>query len=84
MAKLFTWVNKDTCISCGSCEEIAPEIFEYDDEGLSQVLLDNNTGTKEVPEELEDDLIEAEECCPSESIKVQDVPFKNKVGIGGE
>ncbi|WP_240374261.1 ferredoxin [Bacillus piscicola] len=80
MAK-FTWVDKETCISCGSCEEIAPDIFEYDDEGLSQVTLDDNTGTKEVPETFVEDLIEAEECCPSESIKVQDVPFKNKVSV---
>lgn len=78
----YTWVNKDTCISCGSCEEIAPDIFEYDDEGFSHVIIDDNTGTKEVPEELVEDLIEAEECCPSESIKVQDVPFTNEVKVG--
>ncbi|SFE87458.1 ferredoxin [Alteribacillus iranensis] len=83
MAK-YTFVDKETCISCGSCEDIAPDIFEYDDEGLSQVIIDHNTGTEEVPEELEEDVIEAFECCPSESIKLQDTPFASKTSVGNE
>lgn len=74
MAK-FTIVDKDTCIACGACSASAPDIFDYDDEGLSFVILDDNKGIAEVPEILEDDLMDAFEGCPTESIKVSDKPF---------
>ena len=35
MAK-YTWVEKDTCIACGACGATAPDIFDYDDEGLGK------------------------------------------------
>lgn len=71
----FTIVDKDTCIACGACSASAPDIFDYDDEGLSFVILDDNKGIAEVPEILEDDLMDAFEGCPTESIKVSDKPF---------
>ncbi|ALC82671.1 MULTISPECIES: ferredoxin [Bacillus] len=76
----FTIVDKDTCIACGACGAAAPDIFDYDEEGLAKVILDHNTGTTEVEEDLEEDLIDAYEGCPTESIKVADEPFaaKNK------
>ncbi|MEK4030498.1 MULTISPECIES: ferredoxin [Bacillaceae] len=74
MAK-YTIVDQETCIACGACGAAAPEIFDYDDEGISYVILDQNEGTMDVPEELIDDLEEAYEGCPTESIKVADVPF---------
>lgn len=74
MAK-FTIVDKDTCIACGACSAIAPDIFDYDDEGLSFVILDDNKGIAEVPEILEDDLMDAFEGCPTEAIRVSDKPF---------
>ena len=45
MAK-FTIVDKDTCIACGACGVAAPDIFDYDDEGLAENILngDNNQG----------------------------------------
>jgi ferredoxin len=74
MAK-FTIVDRDTCIACGACVATAPDIFDCDDEGISYVILDNNTGTKEVPEELYEDLEDAFDGCPTESIKVASSPF---------
>lgn len=71
----YTIVDKDTCIACGACSVSAPDIYDYDDEGLAYVILDENTGTAEVPEILEDDLIDAFEGCPTESIKISDKPF---------
>nr|WP_255726727.1 ferredoxin [Sporosarcina sp. ACRSM] len=71
----YTIVNKDTCIACGTCESIAPDIFAYDEEGISYVILDDNKGIAEVPEEFVEDLEDAEEACPSESIKVGTCPF---------
>ena len=76
MAK-YSIVIKDDCIACGACGAIAPEIFDYDDEGYAENIFsgDGNTGTTMISEALEMDLIEASEGCPTEAIKVQDVPF---------
>ncbi|MGE8204368.1 ferredoxin [Heyndrickxia sp. NPDC080065] len=71
----FTIVDKDTCIACGACGAAAPDIFDYDDEGIAYNILDNNKGTEEIPEILEDDLIDAFEGCPTDSIKVADESF---------
>ncbi|MFQ3542942.1 ferredoxin [Halobacillus rhizosphaerae] len=74
MAK-FTIVDKDTCIACGACGAAAPDIYDYDDEGLAYVVLDENEGTEEVPDILEDDMEDAFEGCPTDSIKIADLPF---------
>ena len=55
----YTIVDKDTCIACGACGTAAPTIFDYDDEGISQVILDGNQGIAEIGDELEQDLIVA-------------------------
>ncbi|MFD0620012.1 MULTISPECIES: ferredoxin [Paenibacillus] len=76
MAK-FTWVEKDTCIACGACGATAPDIYDYDDEGIAEVIFDgdNNMGTTEIPEDLYDDLQDAADGCPTDSIKIADTPF---------
>ena len=80
MAK-YTWVEKDTCIACGACGASAPDIYDYDDDGIAEVIYgdDNNTGTTEIPEDLYDDLQDALDGCPTESIKIAEEPF-NKDG----
>lgn len=75
MAK-YTMVDQETCIACGACGATAPEIFDYNDEGTAFVLLDENEGIVEVPEDLHDDLDDAWEGCPTDSIKVKSSPFK--------
>lgn len=71
MAK-FTRVDQTTCIACGACGASSPEIFDYNDEGIAYGILDDNQGCQEVPEDLYDDLYDALEGCPTESIKVAD------------
>lgn len=71
----FVIVDKDTCIACGACGCAAPDIFGYDDDGTSRVLLDNNRGVAAIPEDSLDDVVDAYEGCPSESIKMSDHPF---------
>ena len=39
MAK-YTIVDMDTCIACGACGAAAPDIYDYDDEGIAYVILD--------------------------------------------
>jgi len=73
----YSIVAKDECIACGTCGGIAPDIFDYDDDGYSENIYndDGNTGTIEIEEDLHEDLILAAESCPTEAIKVSDSPF---------
>lgn len=66
----FTRVDQSTCIACGACGASAPDIFDYNDEGKAYVIIDGNQGIDEVPEYLYDDLEDAQEGCPTDSIKV--------------
>ncbi|MBR5773314.1 MAG: ferredoxin [Clostridia bacterium] len=34
-------VNKDGCISCGICITIAPEIFQFDSDGVAEPITDS-------------------------------------------
>jgi ferredoxin len=61
----YTVVDQETCIACGAA---APEILF--------VILDENEGTAEVAEGSFDDLDDAVEGCPTDSIKVETSPFK--------
>ncbi|WP_026570092.1 MULTISPECIES: ferredoxin [Sediminibacillus] len=74
MAK-FTIVDPETCIACGACGAAAPDIFYYDEEGIAFSRLDNNRGSTPVSAQLEDDLEDAFEGCPTESIKIAEQPF---------
>ncbi|WP_173916269.1 ferredoxin [Halobacillus sp. Marseille-Q1614] len=71
----YTMVDKDTCIACGACGAAAPDIYDYDDEGLAHVVLDENKGIETVPEFLEEDMEDALEGCPTDSIKIAEEPF---------
>ncbi|GGH77975.1 ferredoxin [Pullulanibacillus pueri] len=75
MAK-YVWVNQDTCIGCGTCEGIAPDIFGLDEEGLAFVTLDNNQGIVPIPDDKLEDVQEAMEDCPTESVKVAEQPYE--------
>jgi ferredoxin len=75
MSQKYTIVDKETCIACGACGTAAPDIFDYDEEGLAGNILDDNTGIIEIPAILLDDLMDAFEGCPTESIKVANEPF---------
>ncbi|MCM3715907.1 ferredoxin [Halalkalibacter oceani] len=71
----YTIVDQETCIACGACGASAPDIYDYDDEGIAFVMLDENQGTAVVPEEVEEDMHDALEGCPTESIKIDSSPF---------
>ena len=58
-------VDQDTCIGCGMCIDICPEIFKYNDEDKSESVLD------EVPEDLKDKADEAAQICPVEAITLE-------------
>lgn len=80
MNKTYTFVDKSTCIACGACGVLAPDIFDYDDEGLAENILpgDHNLGITEVPEDQWDSLDEVEHGCPTASIHVAACPFRRE------
>jgi len=63
---LYTFVDQKTCIACGAA---APKIFNYDDEGLSYVVLNDNLGKKNVPRRFENDLYDTYEGCRRNLLK---------------
>lgn len=56
-------VDQEKCIGCGACPSLVPEVFDFNDEGLAQTIVDI------VPEELKEQTKEAIENCPVEAIK---------------
>lgn len=51
-------VDQDGCISCGLCIDICPEVFSYNDDGVSEAIVDT------VPANCEDRAQEAADGCP--------------------
>jgi len=64
MPKLVVTVNKPRCISSGDCVEVAPGVFQLDEEGKSEVY--NATGASD------DSIIAAARSCPVKAIIVVD------------
>ncbi|WP_404453218.1 ferredoxin [Oceanobacillus kapialis] len=71
----YTIVDIETCIACGACGAAAPDIYDYDDEGIAFVRHDDNSGTIKISSELEDDVLDAYEGCPTDSVKLSSEPF---------
>lgn len=57
-------VDKDTCIGCGMCPSICPEVFDMDDDGKAHTIVD------EVPEGKEAEAQDAADSCPVDAISV--------------
>lgn len=77
MAK-YAIINRETCIGCGNCEEVDPDIFELDEDGLAFVKIDQNQGSVPLPEDKGDNLAEAMEDCPSDSVRISDQLFSKQ------
>jgi ferredoxin len=58
-------VDYDVCASTGSCMQVCPEVFEVRSDGFLYVL------QEEPPEELRDQVQQAEELCPTGAITVE-------------
>lgn len=55
-------VDQDVCIGCGACQAIAPDVFQINDEGYAENIVD------EIPEEMVEDANDAKEGCPVKAI----------------
>ena len=60
-------VDKDTCISCGLCPSMCPEVFEMQDDDKAGVKNDKN----EIPEDVVSSAQEARDACPVDAISIE-------------
>ncbi len=61
-------VNKDICIACGACTQIAENIFDFGKDGLAEVKEEVNT----IKEEDKENVLNAAEGCPVNAIEVEE------------
>lgn len=55
-------VDQDLCISCGTCIDTCPEVFEWNNDDKAHSIVE------EVPLDLEERAREAVENCPTDAI----------------
>jgi ferredoxin len=74
--QLRVWVEQDLCTGDGLCVQYAPEVFEFDVDGLAYVkdsageLLTAAGSRTDVPEHLRLEVIDAAKECPGDCIHV--------------
>lgn len=77
MTELRVRVDQDLCTGDGLCVQYAPEVFEFDVDGLAYVkdesgdLLMSPGATVEIPAHLRLEVIDAAKECPGECIHIQ-------------
>lgn len=59
-------VIENICIGCGACQAVAPEVFEINDNGVSEC-----TKTL-IPEEEYENVREAQQNCPTNAIDIEE------------
>jgi ferredoxin len=75
--RLRVWVDQELCTGDGLCAQYAPEVFEFDIDGLAYVKdaegnLLTTPGTRaDVPEHLRVEVIDAAKDCPGSCIFVE-------------
>jgi ferredoxin len=73
---LRVWIDQDLCTGDGLCVQYAPEVFEFDVDGLAYVknadgdLLAAARAEADVPERLRLDVIDSAKECPGACIHV--------------
>jgi ferredoxin len=73
---LRVWIDQDLCTGDGLCVQYAPEVFEFDVDGLAYVksdsgeLLESPGARADVPANLRLDVISSAKECPGECIHV--------------
>jgi ferredoxin len=74
--RLDVWVDQDLCTGDGLCVQYAPEVFEFDDDGLAYVkdasgALRLAPGSRvDIPAHLRLEVIDAAKECPGDCIHV--------------
>lgn len=59
-------VNKDTCISCGACVSLCPEVYSFDESDKAEAI------SGDIPDELKDGAVEGRDQCPVDAIDIKE------------
>ena len=59
-------VNENTCIGCGACSAMCPDVFEFNDDGIMSVK--ENVSY----DEFSEDIMDAKDGCPVGAIEIED------------
>ena len=59
-------VDEDVCISCELCVSTCPDVFQMNDDGFAEAVVDP------VPSEQEDCAREAADICPVTAIEIEE------------
>ncbi len=75
MANITVTIDRDQCISCESCWQLCPEVFEQNSvDSWSQIVakyqVGNDPSNGSVPDSLKDKAQEAADACPVTIIHV--------------
>ena len=76
MSDLRVWIDQELCTGDGLCVQYAPEVFEFDVDGLAYVkngagdLLADAGARADVPDNLRLDVIASAKECPGDCIHV--------------
>ncbi len=58
-------VERDKCTSCGSCEDLCPELFELDEGGITHIIGSERVENNDELEMKEENCsVDAAESCP--------------------
>ena len=57
-------VDKDTCVGCGLCANMCPDVFQMEDDKAVVIV-------GSIPEDLAESAKEAASSCPVEAIKIE-------------
>ncbi len=67
-------IKRDECINCGTCEDVCSDVFELDEDDVSQIVEEYQDGSKgkgDVPDDLKDCARKAADSCPEQIIQVE-------------
>lgn len=74
---LYARVNQDACIACGLCQMLAPQLFDYNVDGIASYTPDHNTGTLPLSDAQAATFKIAFSRCPTGAIEHNNEPFTN-------
>lgn len=62
----------EKCIACGLCQVYAPEIFDYNDDGIVILKNDSQSLQEFVPESKRNSVLTAYRKCPVRAIEIRE------------
>jgi ferredoxin len=64
--RMKVYVDQEGCISCGLCVDVCPEVFSFNEEGLSQPI------EGDIPKDCMERAREARDGCPTDVISLEE------------